>query len=41
MIILIDDGKILVNEEKDVLVDTHAFVKGDNQLINDQTKNLF
>ncbi|MGE7882451.1 ABC transporter ATP-binding protein [Bacillus sp. NPDC094077] len=41
MLILIDDGKILVNEEKDVLVDTHALVKGDNQLINEQTKKLF
>ncbi|MDM5186162.1 ABC transporter ATP-binding protein [Bacillus sp. DX4.1] len=41
MIILIDDGKILVNEEKDVLVDTHVLVKGDNQLINEQTKKLF
>ena len=41
MVILIDDGKILVNEEKDVLVDTHALVKGDNPLINEQTKNLF
>ncbi|MGG4267690.1 ABC transporter ATP-binding protein [Peribacillus simplex] len=41
MIILIDDGKILVNEEKDVLVETHALVKGDNQLINEQTKKLF
>ncbi|MGG5785288.1 ABC transporter ATP-binding protein [Bacillus albus] len=41
MIILIDDGKILVNEEKDILVDTHALVKGDNQLINEQTKPLF
>ncbi|HDR4440828.1 MULTISPECIES: ABC transporter ATP-binding protein [Bacillus cereus group] len=41
IIILIDDGKILVNEEKDILVDTHALVKGDNQLINEQTKPLF
>ncbi|KFM98541.1 ABC transporter ATP-binding protein [Bacillus clarus] len=41
MIILIDNGKILVNEEKDVLVETHALVKGDNRLINEQTKKLF
>lgn len=41
MIILIDDGKVLVNEEKDVLIDTHALVKGDNHLINEQTKKLF
>ncbi|MEC2665459.1 ABC transporter ATP-binding protein, partial [Bacillus cereus] len=38
MIILIDDGKVLVNDEKDVLIDTHALVKGDNRLINKQTR---
>lgn len=41
MIILIDDGQILIDEEKDALVETHALVKGDNQLINNQTKKLF
>ncbi|WP_377863469.1 ABC transporter ATP-binding protein [Bacillus sp. R86525] len=41
MIILIDNGQILIDEEKDVLVETHALVKGDNQLINNQTKKLF
>lgn len=41
MIILIDDGQILIDEEKDALVETHAFVKGDNQLINNQTEKLF
>lgn len=41
MIILIDDGRILVNEEKDHLLDTHALVKGDNQFINEQTQKLF
>ncbi|MCU5685634.1 ABC transporter ATP-binding protein [Bacillus wiedmannii] len=41
MIILIDDGQILINEEKDALVETHALVKGDNQLINNQTEKLF
>ncbi|MBG9753796.1 sodium ABC transporter ATP-binding protein [Bacillus thuringiensis] len=41
MIILIDDGQILIEEEKDTLVETHALVKGDNQLINNQTKKLF
>ncbi|AJG91733.1 ABC transporter ATP-binding protein [Bacillus tropicus] len=41
IIILIDDGKILLNEEKDILVETHALVKGDNRLINEQTKSLF
>ena len=41
MIILIDNGKVLVNDEKDVLIDTHALVKGDNRLINEQTRPLF
>jgi ABC-2 type transport system ATP-binding protein len=41
MIILIDDGKVLVNDEKDALIDSHALVKGDNRLINEQTKKLF
>ncbi|PED85203.1 sodium ABC transporter ATP-binding protein [Bacillus cereus] len=41
MIILIDDGQILIEEEKDALVETHALVKGDNQLINNQTEKLF
>ncbi|MCU5689235.1 MULTISPECIES: ABC transporter ATP-binding protein [Bacillus] len=41
IIILINDGEILVNEEKDILVETHALVKGDNRLINEQTKSLF
>ena len=27
MIILIDDGQILIDEEKDALVETHALVK--------------
>ncbi|HEB2440929.1 ABC transporter ATP-binding protein [Bacillus thuringiensis] len=41
MIILIDDGQILIDEEKDTLVESHALVKGDNQLINNQTEKLF
>ncbi|MCU5407437.1 ABC transporter ATP-binding protein [Bacillus cereus] len=41
MIILIDDGKILVNDEKDMLIDSHALVKGSNHFINEQTKTLF
>lgn len=41
MIILIDDGQILIDKEKDALVETHALVKGDNQLINNQTEKLF
>lgn len=41
MLILIDDGKILFNEEKDTLLETHARVKGDNRLITDETRRLF
>lgn len=41
IIIIINDGEIVVNEEKDILVETHALVKGDNRLINEQTKSLF
>ncbi|MGG2091708.1 ABC transporter ATP-binding protein [Bacillus sp. S13(2024)] len=41
MVILIDDGRILLNEEKDELLDTHALVKGDNCFINEQTQKLF
>lgn len=41
IIILINVGGIVVNEEKDILVETHALVKGDNRLINEQTKSLF
>lgn len=41
MIILIDDGKILVNDEKDMLIDSHALIKGSNRFINEQTKKLF
>lgn len=41
MLILIDDGRILFNEEKDTLLDTHARVKGDNRLITDETRKLF
>ncbi len=41
MLILINNGKILLNEEKDLLLDTHALVKGDKALLNDHTKKLF
>jgi len=41
MLILIDNGRILFNVEKDELLDTHALVKGDNQFINEKTKKLF
>lgn len=41
ILILIDDGKILFQEEKDRLLETHARVKGDNQLLNEENRKLF
>lgn len=41
MLILIDKGNILFNEEKDQLLETHAIVKGDTRLLNEQTRKLF
>lgn len=41
MLILIDDGKIVFDEEKDALLDIHARVKGDNQFITEETRKLF
>lgn len=41
VIILIDNGQILLNENKDELLDRHAIVKGDNQLIDERTRKLF
>ncbi|MBU3110210.1 ABC transporter ATP-binding protein [Clostridium lacusfryxellense] len=41
MIILINNGKILFNEEKDTLIDTHRLVKGDSNDLNIETRKLF
>ncbi|WP_010632704.1 ABC transporter ATP-binding protein [Sporolactobacillus vineae] len=41
MLILIDGGKILLNEEKDTLLDNHARIKGDSRWINERTRPLF
>jgi ABC-2 type transport system ATP-binding protein len=41
MLILIDNGRILFNEEKDILIDKHALVKGDQAELNDHTRKLF
>jgi ABC-2 type transport system ATP-binding protein len=41
VLILIDNGRIVLNEEKDILLDTHGLVKGDKSMINDQTRKLF
>jgi len=41
VLILIDKGRILLNEEKDLILDTHGLVKGDKALLNDHTRKLF
>jgi len=41
MLILIDKGRIILNESKDELIERHAVVKGDNSLINESTRKLF
>ncbi|MCM1990785.1 ABC transporter ATP-binding protein [Oceanirhabdus seepicola] len=41
VLILIDKGKILLMEEKDILLDTHGFVKGDKKMLNKHTRKLF
>ena len=41
VLILIDNGRILLNEEKDVLLDTYGLVKGDKMKLNEKTRKLF
>ena len=41
MIILIDNGKIVFNKDKDSLIDGHGIVKGDKNLLNSDTRKLF
>jgi len=41
VIILINNGEILLNEEKDILLDTHVLVKGDNSLLDNNTRKMF
>ena len=40
-LILIDNGEIIFSEEKDLLLDSHAIVKGDKTLLNNETRKLF
>jgi len=40
-IILINNGRIVFSEEKDILLDEHGLVKGDRKDLNDRTRNLF
>lgn len=41
MLILIHDGKILFEQEKDALLDNCRIVKGDNKILNSKNRNLF
>jgi len=41
IVILMDKGRIVLSEEKDVLLDTHGLVKGDRRVLNEQTRKLF
>ncbi|WP_234122925.1 ABC transporter ATP-binding protein [Clostridium hydrogenum] len=41
VLILIDNGRIVLNEEKDVILDTHGVVKGSKEMLNNDTRKLF
>ena len=41
MLILIDNGKIIFEEEKDALIERHHIVKGDKKALSEENKNLF
>ncbi|MBW8350809.1 ABC transporter ATP-binding protein [Bacillus sp. IITD106] len=41
MLILINDGKILFEEDKDTLMDTHRLVKGDKKDLTIESRKLF
>jgi len=41
MLILIHDGKILFEQEKDALMDGFRLVKGDTKALNAENRNLF
>ncbi|GAA3412559.1 ABC transporter ATP-binding protein [Paenibacillus hodogayensis] len=40
-LILIDNGRIVLSEDKDILLDRHGLVKGDKKELNDRTRPLF
>ena len=40
-LILIDGGRIVFSEEKDLLLDKHGLVKGDKKELNDLTREMF
>lgn len=41
VLILIDEGRIIFREKKDILLDGHGLVKGDRSLLNNDTRKLF
>lgn len=41
MLIMIDDGKIIFQEEKDALLDSYRIVKGDVSQLEEKTRSLF
>lgn len=41
MLILIDNGKILFEEEKDTLIYNHRLIKGDKKYLNEEIRKLF
>ncbi len=41
MLIMIDRGRIVFQEEKDALMDSYRIVKGDPALLDDETRRLF
>lgn len=41
MLIMIDKGHIIFQEEKDILLDTYRIVKGDVKSLNNETRKLF
>ncbi len=41
MLILINKGKIVFEQEKDILLESHRLVKGDSKDINENNKSLF
>lgn len=41
VLVIIDKGRIVLNEGKDALLDTHGLVKGDMSLLNKKNRKLF
>ncbi|MDD7362657.1 MAG: ABC transporter ATP-binding protein [Peptoniphilus sp.] len=41
VIVFIDDGEIVLVEDKDYLLDSHVLVKGDNKFLNNENRKYF